>query len=411
MCADTYEIPMHKAKPSRKFDITSNEIVDALCPVDSAVSFASVNQEMYAGGSISAPSNFAFTSELKMARERVLAGLRKVDTGEVTASEMQSILFQMGIEPPELLLTMLQRKSSNGTLDWKKVVRLLDDEVFKPLALQVREVADYELEPLKEKFIESLKARGSTSLSDLAGAYRSVSRSGEVPRRLSFAEFKQSYRSLRLNKLSDDELRRLMVSFDKSGDGQIDAEEFLAFLRGPLSQRRNKLVNWAFRSFDKQGTSEFPVETLISSYDASYHPAVISGATTERKAMASVLGSFGVKKDISSTISRDEFFDFIGNLSVFIEDDDTFETMMKGSFKLGEKEPAPPEFQSSFGFEKSAFSGKQHHGDILSWSQEPSALEKSSPQKTVRLSKDFSTSSDLRHEIERPFQTSYKNSR
>ena len=61
--------------------------------------------------------------------------------------------------------------------------------------------------------------------------------------------------------------------------------------------------------------------------------------------------------------------------------------------------------------EKSAFSGKQHHGDILSWSQEPSALEKSSPQKTVRLSKDSSTSSDLRHEIERPFQTSYKNSR
>jgi Ca2+-binding EF-hand superfamily protein len=403
---------MHKAKPLRKFDVTSDEIISAFSADDSPVPFATINQEMYAGGSITAPSTFSFTSELKMIRERVLAGLRQVDSGEVTPSTFQGMLFEMGIEPPELLLTMIQRKKINGTLDWKKVVRLLDDRVFKPMAMQTRDVADFGLNPLKNKFLDSLRNRGCRSLSDLAGAFRlaSIDTDGST-KMLSFSDVKKSYKSLGLSDFSDDELRQFMVAFDKTGAGQVDTEKFIAFLRGPLSQQRNKFVLWAFRSMDKQGTSEFSVEVFVSTYDASFHPDVLSGLVTEKKVLLSFLNSFGPPKDISSMITRDEFFDFVGNLSVFIDDDDVFERMVKGSFNLGDRVPAPPEYQSSFGFEKAAFSGKQHHGDILSWGQEPSVLEKKSPEKTKKVARDFDRTVSVRSEFDRVSQASYKNSR
>ena len=104
---------MHKAKPSRKSDATSAEITEAFSSHEGSVPYSSVNQDTYVGAGFSAtPSNFSFTSELKMARERVLAALRKVDSGDVSVSQMQQMLFEMNIEPPDLFLTMLHVSSS-----------------------------------------------------------------------------------------------------------------------------------------------------------------------------------------------------------------------------------------------------------------------------------------------------------
>ena len=204
-------------------------------------------------------------------------------------------------------------------------MRLLDVHVFKPQAFKDREVSNSDLTPLKEKFIASLRRRGSTSISDLAGKFRSANRSGVQATALNLAEFRKAYRDLGLTDLTDDELRRLLNSFDTNGDGMISSEEFLTALRGPLNQRRNKLAYTAFRSLDKQGTNEVPMEDFITAYDAAYHPDVLSGALSEREVISSLLSSFGKEKNISSTINRDEFFEFIGNISVFVDDDDLFD--------------------------------------------------------------------------------------
>ena len=60
-----------------------------------------------------------------------------------------------------------------------------------------RDCANNDLEVLKTKFLNSLKARGSTSVSELAGNFRSITKSGGVQLKyLSFAEFNKAYRDL-----------------------------------------------------------------------------------------------------------------------------------------------------------------------------------------------------------------------
>ena len=243
--------------------------------------------------------------------------------------------------------------------------------------------------------MKSIRSLGSTSICKLSGKLHQSS--------ISVADLKKAYFvDLGLNDLTDDEIRRLLISFDKNGDGQISAEEFLSAIRGPLNQRRMKLADYAFKSLDKSGNKKIPVEKFIQSYDASYHPEVQEGFASQ----ASILGSImqGMNKTNGDFITREEFIAFIGNLSMFIDDDDAFETMMKGSWKLSDKEPAPPSYESKHGFGKVVFSNRQHHGDILSWQQEPSHLEVTSPGKNrqMRSQKDFERSDEVEDQYDRP---------
>jgi hypothetical protein len=111
-------------------------------------------------------------------------------------------------------------------------------------------------------------------------------------------------------------------------------------------------------------------------------------------------------------MSKQEFLDLIGNLSMFVDDDEHFEYMMKNSWKLTDKEPAPPNYESKYGFGKIAFQSRQSHGDILGWGQEPSHLEQTtSPPQSTRSSgrlRDFSRSTEVQSEFSRP-SISFKN--
>merc|ERR1711871_1029080 len=163
-----------------------------------------------------------------------------------------------------------------------------------------------------------------------------------------------------------------------------------------------RLADFAFKSLDKGGIQKITVENFIQSYDASYHPEVQDGFSSEGTILGSIMQ--GMNKVNGDYITRDEFLCFIGNLSMFIDDDDAFEYMMKGSWKLTDKEPAPPSYESKYGFDKVVFSGRQHHGDILGWQQEPSKLESMSPSKArglKALQKDFQTSNEVKDEYDR----------
>merc|ERR1711871_311455 len=96
---------------------------------------------------------------------------------------------------------------------------------------------------------------------------------------------------------------------------------------------------------------------------------------------------------------------------MFVDDDDDFERMMRNSWKLTDKDPAPPNYESRYGFGKIAFQSRQNHGDILGWCQEPSYLEqKTSPPITKSLGRlrDFSESTEVQSEFNRP-SISFKN--
>jgi hypothetical protein len=51
----------------------------------------------------------------------------------------------------------------------------------------------------------------------------------------------------------------------------------------------------------------------------------------EAQLIGTIINSFSGNKDVSGKITKADFFDFIGNLSIFIEDDSEFEEMIKRS--------------------------------------------------------------------------------
>jgi hypothetical protein len=76
-------------------------------------------------------TTIGYSSEQKMLREQVLAALRKLEGGEITVIEFEDMIYQMGIELPEVLVKHLRQNQMSGQLDWTLCVRNLDAHVFK----------------------------------------------------------------------------------------------------------------------------------------------------------------------------------------------------------------------------------------------------------------------------------------
>ena len=48
-------------------------------------------------------------------------------------------------------------------------------------------------------------------------------------------------------------MKMLFQAIDKNSNGEIDYEEFISAVRGPMNDRRRKMVQQAFRVFDRSG--------------------------------------------------------------------------------------------------------------------------------------------------------------
>jgi hypothetical protein len=123
--------------PSQRMSVTfmhsSHSAKQSLTHLDApSVGLLSTAQmEMHRGMSGRCEENLSYTSEQKLLREQVLAALRKLDAGLLSAVEFQDIIFTMGIELPEGVLKQLQLQAQSGLLDWRACVQELDGYVFK----------------------------------------------------------------------------------------------------------------------------------------------------------------------------------------------------------------------------------------------------------------------------------------
>ena len=80
--------------------------------------------------------------------------------------------------------------------------------------------------------------------------------------------------------------------FDKDKSGMISFDEFLAGLRGPLSQRRLGLIGLAFKCLDKTGDGVVTLEDLELAYDPSHNPEVKSGKLSKAEGLREFLAQF-----------------------------------------------------------------------------------------------------------------------
>ena len=134
--------------------------------------------------------------------------------------------------------------------------------------------------------------------------------------------------------LDSRDLTKLFRVLDDDDSGFVDFNEFLQFMRGPLSERRISFVKAAFSKLDKDGNGVVEPADIASIYDASMHPDVVSGKRTQEEILAEFLETFEYGGDHDGKVSSTEFEKYYANVSASIDDDDYFELMMRNAWHI-----------------------------------------------------------------------------
>ena len=74
------------------------------------------------------------------------------------------------------------------------------------------------------------------------------------------------------------------------------------------------------------------MKDIISKYDGTKHPDVISGKRTNEDILSEFLSTFDSNKD--GEVSVSEFIDYYSNVSASIDLDDYFELMMRNAWHI-----------------------------------------------------------------------------
>jgi Ca2+-binding EF-hand superfamily protein len=84
--------------------------------------------------------------------------------------------------------------------------------------------------------------------------------------------------------------------------------EFFRAMRGELSARRLALVDLAFQRIDKRGRGKVTLAEMAQLYDASRHPDVVSGKSSQSSVMREFLRVWDKNGD--DLVTQEEFRDY-----------------------------------------------------------------------------------------------------
>jgi Ca2+-binding EF-hand superfamily protein len=175
-----------------------------------------------------------------------------------------------------------------------------------------------------------LQRGGSSGMHSLGRIFRLMDEDDN--RRLSKEELQVGLEHYGLY-LSDDEIGELMGAVDKDGSGKMNLNEFLISIRGTINQRRQQMIDMAFRVLDKNGTGTITIEDIQSAYNVSHDPDVLAGQTDPDSALEIFLSQFDtIKQD--GIVTGKEFTEYYRNISASIDNDDYFELMMRNAWHI-----------------------------------------------------------------------------
>ena len=130
----------------------------------------------------------------------------------------------------------------------------------------------------------------------------------------------------------------LFKCFDYDGNGEIDFNEFIRVVVGPMNKFRTQIAVKAFKLIDVNEDGVLDVSDIKGRYTAHLHPEVKSGKRTEDEVLTEFLETFeqhhntihGTKADGKITI--DEFLEYYSHISANIDSDAYFELMMSNAW-------------------------------------------------------------------------------
>jgi len=112
------------------------------------------------------------------------------------------------------------------------------------------------------KFRSILNERGARGIIGLGKLFKISDTNNN--NMLDYIEFKNICKKMKLldKDLEESEIRDLFESFDNSRDGNINYDEFLRAVKGPMNQFRRTLVEKAFKKFDRNNNGQIDINDL-----------------------------------------------------------------------------------------------------------------------------------------------------
>lgn len=101
-----------------------------------------------------------------------------------------------------------------------------------------------------------------------------------------------------------------------------------------LNARRKAIISLAFTTMDTAGSGTIEPEVLLSTYNAAQHPDVIGKKMSEESALSEFLNSFDVGSEVEGKVTRHEFESYYKKISYSILDDEKFEAMIRGLYRI-----------------------------------------------------------------------------
>ncbi len=131
---------------------------------------------------------------------------------------------------------------------------------------------------LVEKLRNKLASRGARGMIGLGKSFRIMDDNNS--RSLCKREFLKAMKDYMLG-FSDQEIQTLFAYFDADRSGEVDYDEFIRQLRGPMNASRKKIVMQAFNKIDKDKSGYIEIVDIKGIYNGKKHPDVISGKKPE----------------------------------------------------------------------------------------------------------------------------------
>lgn len=133
--------------------------------------------------------------------------------------------------------------------------------------------------------------------------------------------------------LSSSKIQQLIDALDKDKSGTIRFDEFLLAIRGTINQRRQKMIDMAFKVLDKTGNGTITMEDIEGTYNAGHDPDVLAGRMPEDSALGYFLAQFDTIES-DGIVSGKEFTEYYRNISASIDNDDYFELMIRNAWHI-----------------------------------------------------------------------------
>ena len=186
------------------------------------------------------------------------------------------------------------------------------------------------------KFVNEIKSLGTTSLITLLKIFKMYDE--DNTKEIDYYDFQKALNDFG-TELNEDEITSVYNYFDKEKYGYIKYINFINAIRGSLNPKRLAVVKEAFKKLDIDKSGQVELNEIKTQFNFKNDADIKSGKKTEEEIYNEFIESFQMNHDNrvgprNKRVTLDEFIDYYNYVSMGIDDDLTFISMLQNAWKI-----------------------------------------------------------------------------